>query len=78
MPTIRISTFNCENLFSRPKVMNFDDNNAAKKPLSEVVLAREDNAGGPRGSYRSTPDISHRPTAADELPSIILPFRIIS
>jgi endonuclease/exonuclease/phosphatase family metal-dependent hydrolase len=35
--TFRISTFNCENLFSRPKVMNFDDDKAAKKPLSEVV-----------------------------------------
>lgn len=37
MATFKVSTFNCENLFSRPKVMNFDDDKAAKKPLSEVV-----------------------------------------
>ncbi len=34
---LRLSTFNCENLFSRPKILNFDDNAEAKKPLDKLV-----------------------------------------
>lgn len=34
---MRISTFNCENLFSRPTVLNFQDNEAAHAPLEELA-----------------------------------------
>jgi citrate synthase len=37
MGTLRISTFNCENLLSRPTILNFDDNERARKPLEDVV-----------------------------------------
>jgi len=34
---LRISTFNCENLLSRAKVLNFDKNNDAREPLNNVA-----------------------------------------
>jgi endonuclease/exonuclease/phosphatase family metal-dependent hydrolase len=33
----RLATFNCENLFSRPALLNFDDNRRARKPLEQLV-----------------------------------------
>jgi endonuclease/exonuclease/phosphatase family metal-dependent hydrolase len=37
MATLRIATFNCENLFSRPTVLNYADNDTALEPLSEIA-----------------------------------------
>jgi endonuclease/exonuclease/phosphatase family metal-dependent hydrolase len=37
MPKVRVSTFNCENLFSRPKVLNFDDKANANEPLKKLA-----------------------------------------
>ena len=37
MGKVRLSTFNCENLFSRPKVLNYADNEDARKPLNRLV-----------------------------------------
>ena len=37
MTTLNIATFNCENLFSRPKILNFENNEAAREPLNELV-----------------------------------------
>lgn len=37
MPTFRVCTFNCENLFSRPKVLNYVDNDDGREPLNKLV-----------------------------------------
>ena len=37
MAKLRLSTFNCENLFSRPKVLNYADNEDGRKPLNQLV-----------------------------------------
>ena len=37
MGTVRLSTFNCENLFSRPKVLNHADNEEGREPLNQLV-----------------------------------------
>ena len=35
--TLKVSTFNCENLLSRAKLLNYDDNSVARKPLGELA-----------------------------------------
>lgn len=40
MPTLRIATFNVENLFSRAKILNFQNNENAVQPLSRVEELR--------------------------------------
>ena len=37
MSKFRLATFNCENLFSRPKVLNYADNEAGREPLNQLV-----------------------------------------
>jgi hypothetical protein len=37
MTKVRLATFNCENLFSRPKVLNYADNEAAREPLNRLA-----------------------------------------
>lgn len=37
MAKVRVSTFNCENLFSRPAILNYDDNDDARIPLGKLV-----------------------------------------
>ncbi len=34
---LRVATFNCENLLSRAKVLNFDDNDDARDPLNKMA-----------------------------------------
>jgi hypothetical protein len=46
MTKVRLATFNCENLFSRPKVLNYADNEEAREPLNR--LARLDALLGQR------------------------------
>lgn len=40
MPTLRIATFNVENLFSRAKILNFQKNESAVEPLNRVEELR--------------------------------------
>lgn len=40
MPTLRIATFNVENLFSRAKIINFQNNENAVQPLNRVEELR--------------------------------------
>ena len=35
--TLRIATFNCENLLSRAKILNFESDDTAAKPLSDLA-----------------------------------------
>ena len=37
MSKFRLATFNCENLFSRPKVLNYADNETAREPLEQLT-----------------------------------------
>jgi len=37
MTKLRLATFNCENLFSRPKVLNHADNEAGRAPLNRLA-----------------------------------------
>jgi hypothetical protein len=37
MPKVRLSTFNCENLFSRPKVLNYADNEDGRDALNRLA-----------------------------------------
>jgi hypothetical protein len=37
MTALRVATFNCENLFCRPKILNFDHNDDAREPLNKLV-----------------------------------------
>ena len=37
MAKVRVSTFNCENLFSRPKILNFEENDDAREDLNKLV-----------------------------------------
>jgi len=37
MTKLRLATFNCENLFSRPKVLNCADNEEGREPLNRLV-----------------------------------------
>jgi len=46
MRKVRLATFNCENLFSRPKVLNYADNEEGREPLNrlaklDALLARQ-------------------------------------
>jgi len=34
---IRIAMFNCENLFSRPKLLNYSNNDTARPALNKVA-----------------------------------------
>jgi len=51
MARLRLSTFNCENLFSRPKVLNGANNEAARGPLNRLARL---NALLARRSYSSS------------------------
>jgi endonuclease/exonuclease/phosphatase family metal-dependent hydrolase len=35
--TLRISTFNCENLLSRARILNFDNDSVARRPLADLA-----------------------------------------